>query len=238
MKPTSATTPAVPATLAARLASLRGVFREVPGTLRLVWAADPGAAVQLLALTALLALLPAGVAWVGKLIVDAVVAAAGGDLAARARVPWWVGLELGLMALQLGLLRLSGLRRELLRATLGNLVNQRILEKALQLELAHFEDSEVYDKMQNARREATSRPLSLALQLMAIGQNGVTLAALSGLLWRVSPISVLVVVAASIPAFLAEARLAGESFRLYSWRAPEGRKLNYQGWILTRDLNV
>jgi ATP-binding cassette, subfamily B, bacterial len=238
MKPTSTTSAATPPTLTARLASLRSVFREVPGTLRLVWAADPAATVQLLTLTALLALLPAGIAWVGKLIVDAVVAAAAGDPAARAAVPWRVVLELGLMAAQLALLRLAGLRRELLRATLGNLVNERILVKALTLELAHFEDSEVYDKMQNARREATSRPLSLALQLMAIGQNGVTLAALSGLLWRVSPISVLVVVAASIPAFLAEARLAGESFRLYSWRAPEGRRLNYLEWILTRDAHV
>jgi ATP-binding cassette subfamily B protein/ATP-binding cassette subfamily C protein len=222
-----------------RLASLRVVFREVPGTLRLVWAADRAGACWLLALTGLLALLPAAVAWVGKLIVDGVVAAsARGDAAAAARVSWLVGLELALMALQLLLGRLAGLRRELLRAHLGNLLNERILQKALELELRHFEDSETYDKMQNARREAASRPLSLALQLVAIGQNTVTLAALSGLLWRLSPASVAVVVAASLPAFLAEARLAGESFRLYSWRAPEGRRLNYLEWILTRDAHV
>jgi ATP-binding cassette, subfamily B, bacterial len=223
----------------ARLAALGAILRQVPGTLRLVWAADRRGAVALVALTALLALLPAAVAWVGKLIVDAVVAAAGGAApdAAR-RVPWLVALELGLMAAQLLLSRLAGLRRELLRATLGNLLNERILEKALTLELRHFEDSETYDKMQNARREAASRPLSLAMQLVAIGQNAVTLAALSGLLWRLSPASVAVVVLASVPAFLAEARLAGESFRLYSWRAPEGRRLNYLEWILTRDAHV
>jgi ATP-binding cassette, subfamily B, bacterial len=221
-----------------RLGSIAVAFREVPGTLRLVFEADRGAAVQILALTALLALLPAGIAWVGKVIVDTVVVAARGDTSARAAVPGWVGLELALMAAQLALLRLAGLRRELLRATLGNLVNERILKKALELELRHFEDSEVYDKMQNARREASSRPLSLALQLVAIGQNSITLLALSGLLWRVSPLSVLVVVAASIPAFLAEARLAGESFRILSWRAPEGRRLNYLEWILTRDAHV
>ncbi|MBL0277702.1 MAG: ABC transporter ATP-binding protein [Anaeromyxobacter sp.] len=221
-----------------RLASLRSTFREVPGTLRLVWAADRAGALQLLALTAGLALLPAAVAWVGKLIVDGVVASAGGAAAARERVLALVGLELALMAAQLLLLRLAGLRRDLLRASLGNLLNERILEKALTLELRHFEDSETYDKMQNARREAASRPLSLALQLVAIGQNTVTLAALSGLLWRLSPASVAVVVAASIPAFLAEARLAGEAFKLYSWRAPEGRRLNYLEWILTRDVHV
>ncbi len=222
-----------------RLAALRAVFGEVPGTLRLVWSADRAGALAILALTGVAALLPAGIAWVGKLIVDGVVASASGaDPGARERVLWLVALELGLMAAMLAVGRLAGYRRELLRAALGNLVNERILEKALTLELRHFEDSEVYDKMQNARREASSRPLSLAMQLVAIGQNTVTLAALSGLLWRLSPVSVLVVVAASIPAFLAEARLAGESFRLYTWRAPEGRRLNYLEWILTRDVHV
>ncbi len=232
--------PAGPAAAArpSLLASLRASVRELPGTLRLVWAADRAGAVQLVALTTLLALLPAAVAWVGKLIVDGVVAAAAAGGQASPRVLGLVALELGLMAAQLGLSRLAGLRRELLRANLGNLLNTRILEKALTLELRHFEDSETYDKMQNARREASSRPLSLAMQLVTIGQNTLTLAALSGLLWRLSPASVLVVVAASVPAFLAEARLAGESFRLYSWRAPEGRRLNYLEWILTRDVHV
>ncbi|HET9552513.1 MAG TPA: ABC transporter ATP-binding protein [Anaeromyxobacteraceae bacterium] len=239
MKSTPHAPAALPAPPGGRLASLRAVFREVPGTLRLVWEADRAAALQIVALTAATALLPAAIAWVGKLIVDGVVGAArAGDEAARQRVLWLVGLELGLMATQLTLSRLAAFRREILRASLGGLVNERILEKALQLELRHFEDSEVYDKMQNARREASSRPLSLAMQLVTIGQNLVTLAAMSGLLWRLSPLSVLVVVAASVPAFLAEARLAGESFRLYTWRAPEGRRLNYLEWILTRDAHV
>jgi ATP-binding cassette subfamily B protein/ATP-binding cassette subfamily C protein len=142
------------------------------------------------------------------------------------------------MAAQMTASRLVAARREILRGALGNRINEAILEKALTLELRHFEDADVYDKMQNARREASSRPLSLVMQAFAIGQNAVTLAALSGLLLRLSPASVLVIVAASIPAFLAEARLSAESFRLWTWRAPEGRRLNYLEWILTRDSHV
>jgi ATP-binding cassette, subfamily B, bacterial len=215
------------------------VFRQLPGTLRLVAEADRAGAAWVVVLTVVLALLPAGIAWIGKLIVDGVVLAArSGAEADRVRVLWLVAVESGLMAGQMGATRLLALRRELLRGALGNVVNERILEKALRLELRHFEDSEVYDKMQNARREASSRPLSLAMQTVAIGQHTVTLAALSGLLWRLSPGSVLVVLAASIPAFLAEARLSGESFRVWTWRAPEGRRLNYLEWILTRDSHV
>jgi ATP-binding cassette, subfamily B, bacterial len=226
-------------TLGERLRGARAVLRQVPGTLRLVREADPRGAVTVAALTLVLALLPAAIAWVGKLIVDGVVLAARtGAAADRTQVVWLVAAELGLMSVQLAAGRLLGLRRELLRGALGNRVNERILEKALELELRHFEDAAVYDKMQNARREASARPLSLVMQVFGVLQNLVTLAALSGLLLRLSPASVLVIVAASVPAFLAEARLSGDSFRLWTWRAPEGRRLNYLEWILTRDSHV
>jgi ATP-binding cassette subfamily B protein/ATP-binding cassette subfamily C protein len=218
---------------------MRVVFRQVPGTLRLVWEADRTGAILVAALTVVLALLPAAIAWIGKLIVDGVVLAArSGAAADRERVLWLVAAELALMSAQMTGARLLSARRELLRGVLGNRINERILEKALTLELRHFEDAEVYDKMQNARREASSRPLSLAMQVFAIAQNAITLVALSGLLVRLSPASVLVIVAASVPAFLAEARLSGESFRLWTWRAPEGRRLNYLEWLLTRDSHV
>jgi ATP-binding cassette subfamily B protein len=213
------------------------VFRQVPGTFALVWRADRHGAIVLGALTAVAAVLPAGIAWTGKLIVDAVVATARGQ-SPPGRVTDLVLLELALMAVSMAGGRLLGLQRELLRARLGNAINERILEKALELELRHFEDADVYDKMQNARREASARPLSLVMQAFAVGQNAVTLAALSALLTRLSSWSVLVVVASSIPAFVAEARLSAESFRLNSWRAPEGRRLNYLEWILTRDSHV
>ena len=49
--------------------------------------------------------------------------------------------------------------QSLLRAQLGQRVNEMILEKALTLDLRQFEDSEFYDKLTRARREASSRPL-------------------------------------------------------------------------------
>ncbi|MFL5322518.1 MAG: ABC transporter ATP-binding protein [Myxococcaceae bacterium] len=215
------------------------IFKQAPGTFRLVWEADRGGTLLLAALTAVAAVVPAAIAWVGKLIVDAVVASAKtGSAEDQRRVFQYVLIELGLMVLSTGVNRAVGLIRELLRANLGNALNTRILHKALQLELRHFEDSEVYDKMQNARREASQRPLSLVTGAFTIVQNGITLVAYGALLVRLSPWSVAVLFLASIPAFIAEARLAGESFRLYTWRAPEGRKLNYLEWILTRDSNV
>lgn len=238
MPPTSPA-PSAPLTLGQRVRGFVGVFNQIPGTFRLVWEADRGSVIGLALLTLVAALLPAAIAYVGKLIIDAVVEAArSGSAEYRIRVFQYVLVELGLMVATTLTTRSMSLIRELLRATVGNLVNVRILEKALVLELRHFEDSAVYDKMQNARREASSRPLSLFLGTFSILQSTITLASYTALLIRLSPWSVIIIILASIPAFVAEARLANESFRLNSWRAPEGRKLNYLEWILTRDSHV
>jgi ATP-binding cassette subfamily B protein len=233
-------TSTAPAPFKDRLKNVGSLFRYLPGTFRLFWQASPRLAVTLGVLTLVAAVLPAAIAYVGKLIVDGVVAAAaaGGEGALRGQVLRLVGLEFGLMLGSALVDRSLGLTRELLRANLGNLLNERILNKALELELRHFEDSNTYDKMQNARREASSRPLSLVMQVFAIVRNVVTLSTYAVLLVSLSPWSVVVLVVASIPAFIAEARLAAAGFRLYSWRAPEGRKLNYLEWILTRDNHV
>ncbi|ADO68737.1 ABC transporter ATP-binding protein [Stigmatella aurantiaca] len=224
--------------LKARLKNVGSLFKQLPGTFHLFWRASPGLAVLLGGLTLVGAVLPAAIAYVGKLIVDGVVAAQKGGEGLQPQVLKWVGVEFGLMLGSTLVDRSLALTRELLRANLGNLLNERILQKALQLELRHFEDSDTYDKMQNARREANSRPLSLVMQAFSIARNTVTLSTYAVLLVSLSPWSVGVLVLASIPAFIAEARLAAAGFRLYSWRAPEGRKLNYLEWVLTRDNHV
>ena len=211
-------------------------LRYLPRTFGLVKDSSRSFAAGIVALLIGQAFLPAALAWVGKLIVDAVVVAArGGD---RSRVLRLVLLELGLMVLSTTLSRGQALLRDLMRASLGNHVNTLILEKAATLELRHFEDADFYDKMQNARREASTRPLSLVLEIASLAQQLIILATYAVLLARFSPWSVLLIFAASLPAFVAEVKLSGQSFRLNSWRAPEARRQNYLEWILTRDSHV
>lgn len=222
-----------------RKLSTRELLEQLPRALSLVWQADRASAVLLAALTLVQAALPASMAWVAKLILDAVVQAAQHPSeAARALVFRYVGWELGLAVATLLTGRFYAYLSELLRVNLGNLLNGRLLEKALTLGLEHFEDSETYDVMQNARREASMRPLSLALDAVSVVKSGLMLASFAVLLWSISWWSVLVLLLAAVPSFIAETKLSGDAFRLYSWRAPEARRLNYLEWILTRDSHV
>jgi len=215
------------------------LLRQLPQALRLVWQASASNAVVLAALTVVQAALPASLAWVGKLIIDAVVAASKAPSDGSRLLVWrYVSFELGLALVALVVGRLLHVQSELLRISLGNLINERILEKSLTLELKHFEDSETYDAMQNARREASARPLALAMDAVSVARNLLTLSSFAVLLWSLSWWSVLVLLGAALPSFFAETRLSTAAFRIYSWRAPETRRLNYLEWILTRDSHV
>jgi ATP-binding cassette subfamily B protein len=189
-------------------------------------------------LTVLAGTLPAAVAYVGALIIDAVVAAiqAGPDRSElTTRVLLLVAVEGLLVAAIAGMQRGISLCQSLLRAQLGQRVNAMILEKALTLELSHFEDSEFYDKLTRARREASSRPLSLVMRTFGLLQNGISLVSYGTLLAQFSPWAVVILVAAGLPAFLAEAKFSGTAFRLFLWRSPETRMQLYLETVLARE---
>ena len=218
---------------------LAGVFEYSRRALVLVWTTNRALSVALAALTLLAGVLPAGVAYLGALIVDAVIRAAElhhrTGAAALSHVFFLVACEAVLIAATSLAQRGISLAQSLLRAQLGQRVNVMILEKALTLDIRQFEDSEFYDKLTRARREASSRPLSLVMRTFGILQNGVSLISFGGLLIRFSPWAVVLLVLAGLPAFLAEARFSGEAFRLFRWRAPESRMQIYLESVLARD---
>jgi len=215
------------------------VFRYSRRALELVWSTSRALTLVLAVFTLLAGVLPAAVAWVGALIIDAVVAAAGvyresGVLEAEP-VMVLVAVEGVLVGALAGAQRALSASQSLLRAQLGQRVNEMILEKALQLDLAQFEDAEFYDKLTRARREASSRPLSLVTRTFGLAQNAISLVSYGVLLAQFSGWAVLLLVLAGLPSFLAEAKFSGDAFRLFRWRSPETRMQIYLETVLARE---
>jgi ATP-binding cassette, subfamily B, bacterial len=211
-----------------------GVFRYSRRALELVWSTNRALTLALAAVTLVAGVLPALVAYVGSLIVDAVVAAmrTGGTAGHVVRL---VVLEGALVAAIAAAQRALSLCQSLLRAQLGQRVNVMILEKALTLELSHFEDSEFYDKLTRARREASTRPLSLVTRTFGLVQNGISLATYAALLAQFSPWAVAVLLLAGLPAFVAEVKFSVDAFRLFRWRSPDSRMQMYLETVIARE---
>ncbi|MBC7661830.1 MAG: ABC transporter ATP-binding protein [Chitinophagaceae bacterium] len=212
--------------------ALKTSFLYTPRSLKLAWKSSPSISLSIGLLTLLSAALPVSIAYIGKLIIDNIVAKS------HDQTVLWVLLELFVIALQALVQRSLFLLRSLLGARLGADVNIMILEKAVTLELSHFEDAEFYDKLTRARREASSRPLSMVTDTLQLLQNVLTLSSYVALLFAFSGWAVLGLVLAALPATAVEMRYSRAAFRLRNWRSADTRRLNYLEYVLANDEHV
>jgi ATP-binding cassette subfamily B protein len=195
----------------------------------MAWRSSPPTAALWIAVLGIGALLPIGVVWVGKQIVDAVVAAE------VERALWWVVAELVLVACVAAAQRGGSMLRSLLGVRLGLSLNLQILRKAQTLELQHFQDPEFYDQLTRARREATHRPLAVAGELLGLLGALVTVLGFAALLLSFSKLAVLLLLLAALPAVLAELRFSRRVFDLRNRRATDARMLGYLEYVLASD---
>jgi ATP-binding cassette subfamily B protein len=216
---------------------VRRSFAHTPKAVKLVWQTSPWATAGLGFLTLGGALLPASQAWVGKLIVDGVVASIqrGADAERIKTVFVYLVLELALFLMSTGLNQARRLIQQLIQLQLANRIRGEIIHKALTLDLAFFEHPDFYDRLQNARRESGYKPVDLIDDTFSVVQSTITLVSFAVLLLRFSPWLVVILLLTSIPAFVAETRFSEEGFRLLTRRAPESRQINYLARLLTED---
>jgi ATP-binding cassette, subfamily B, bacterial len=213
-----------------RLATLwQGSFEWTPRALALVRSSSPAGVWAMAGLTLIAALLPLLVAYVGKRIVDAVVAR---QMEATA---YWVVVELAVVAALTLCTQGQSVVRTVVGARLGLDVNIRILEKATRLGLPQFEDSEFYDRLTRARREASARPLSVVTRAFQVAQYAVSVLGYAVLLWQFSGWVVAALLLAAIPATVSEVRFSNQAFRLRNWRSADTRKLLYLEHVLAND---
>jgi ATP-binding cassette subfamily B protein len=216
-------------------------LRHLPRLLRLVWETEPRYVASILALRVARALVPLGVLWIGKLIVDEViqaiaVAGAGGA------VPWLRITELLVIELAIaltgeGLSRISALLESLLGDLFANRTSVELMRHAATLDLEQFEDAELYDKLERARRQTVGR-IGLFTLLLSTIQDTITLLTLGVALAVYVPWLLLLLVVAVLPSLLGETHFASLGYSLlYSW-TPERRQLDYLRYIGASDISA
>ncbi|HEX4601975.1 MAG TPA: hypothetical protein VH116_11330, partial [Gemmatimonadales bacterium] len=213
-------------------------LKYVPPLLKLVYETHRGYTVAILALRAIRSFVPLAVLWIGKLIIDGVIAAVGARAAGGA-VNWWylgglVGLELGIAVSGEGLARLSSLVESLLGDLFSNRISVRLMEHAATLDLAQYEDAETYDHLERARRQTVGR-ISLIALLLSTAQDLVTLGTLAAVLLVQLPWLLVLLVVAVLPSFLGETHYAALGYSLLFQWTPERRLLDYLRYVGASD---
>ena len=217
--------------------------RHLPRLLWLVWDTHRGYSLIMAVLRALRAVLPLGVLWVGKLIIDSVVgmvttpppAALASE--AHRHLAMLVGVELALAVVGEVLARFSALVESLLGDLVANRTSVDLMRHAASLDLEQLENAEIYDKLERARRQTVGR-IGLVTGLLGSVQDLVTLISLAAALTLYVPWLLALLALAVLPSFLGETRFAALAYSLlYSWTA-ERRQLDYLRYVGASDVSA
>jgi ATP-binding cassette subfamily B protein len=105
--------------------------------------------------------------------------------------------------------------------------------KATSLDLAFYESPEYFDRLHRARADAATRPIGLLEGIGSVGQHGLTLVAMAGVLVSLGPWLPLVLVVSVLPAFAVVLR---QGLRQHQWRlraTRDERRAQYYDWVQT-----
>jgi ATP-binding cassette subfamily B protein len=216
-------------------------LRHLPKLLRMVWEAEPRYVIGILLLRVARSAVPLAVLWIGKLIVDEVVhaitVAGGGGAVPWTRLAVLLGIELAIALVGEGLSRVSALLESLLGDLFANRTSVQLMQHAATLDLEQFENAEIYDKLERARRQTVGR-IGLFTMLLATLQDLITLVSLSVAIVVYVPWLLVLLLVAVLPSLLGETHFASLGYSLlYSW-TPERRQLDYLRYIGASDVSA
>lgn len=203
--------------------------------LRFVWQSARGWTIANGALTVIQGVLPLLTLYLMKLMVDAVTAGATAPDKGLAfgHVLWLVGLMAAATLLTFVIQLIAGMVSEWQANIVTDHMNDLLLAKSVEVDLEYYESARYYDTLHRAQREAPSRPMSIVNRLAHIGQNGVSLLAIAGLLMSFHWIVAVVLFAAVTAGTVVRLRYSG---KMYNWQREQTsteRQAGYLNWMLT-----
>lgn len=204
---------------------------------RFVWQAAPGWTVASMALVFIQGALPLLTLYLMKLIVDAVTFALGAPdkIAAFRHVALLIGFAAGVAILNSLFQQIAGLIKESQTLKVTDHMYDILHSKSMEVDLEYYENPQYLDTLHRAQQEGPYRPTHIVDGLVRLGQSGISLLAMVGLLFSFHWVMAVVLFAAAIPGVLVRLKYSGKLYHWQRGRTQAERKASYFNWMLTGD---
>jgi len=115
---------------------------------------------------------------------------------------------------------------------------RRLLEKASQVDLGHFDNSDWHDRLARAKRDVNWRPGDLTWSILGLSGNIVSIILMSGLLASLHYILVILALGAAFLSLALESRTTTKLYKYFYKETPEERERQYLGDLLVQPKNT
>lgn len=208
---------------------------HLPKALRLIWAAAPGWTRMWAVLLFVQGLTPAALVYLTKGLVDSVVGAmnSGGS---RAEVRLAIVYSLAVAAIMVLSASLDSLidwvrtaQAELIQDHIRNLIHKQ----STVVDFAFYETPEFYDQLDQARGEASTRPLAILESFGNLVQSSITLLAMTAILIPYGLLLPIALFLSTLPAFYVVLRFDQKYHQWWQTSTTNRRRAQYYDVILT-----
>ena len=114
-----------------------------------------------------------------------------------------------------------------------NHVNTKIMKKAKTIDIASFDRPEFYEKLENASREAGSRPIQILRSTFQIMSTIISMVSYITILWAISPTAPWIIVALSLPSAIITFSYRKKNFNYIRRNSKSRRELSYYSGLTT-----
>ena len=211
--------------------ALRGIARVVPRIFRYLWRMDPGLLTIQCVLMVVTALVPAAIVYMTKVIIDAVLAAAGQE------IDWMAVFQpvAVIFALWIGQALLDAVgnyAQSLFSERIWYAGYRDVMDKAGALDVAFFETPRFYDRLQHANTQLY-RLSNICFSTMSLLSQVFSVAAMVALLSILHPLAIVVLLATALPRVFMEGRMARRRYELNAELIRNDRLIDYMKRLLT-----
>lgn len=218
------------------LERLRPFLLTLRRALSFVWQSSPRLALASITVRAVQGMLPLLVLYLTKLLIDTVTEALRAPPAEVSLAPvstilaWLVAVAAGSAILSVVAALVSRVHAQVVTDHMHALLQK----KSVEVDLEYYEDPRYQDTLHRAQQEAPYRPTAILNALLQLGQDGISLLAMAGILWLLHWAVIPVLLVTATPYFLMRLQ---QSNRLFAWereRTPLERKAWYFNSLLTQ----
>lgn len=207
---------------------------NLPAFLQEVYQTSPWLTVGNIALRLIRSAIPISILYIGKLIIDEVLLLSSTKSLELNHLYLLIAAEFGLMIISDLLSRGITLTDSLLGDLFANRTSIKLMKHAVSLDLAQFEDATFYDKLERARQQTNGRTVLLS-QILAQGQDAITMGFLLIGLISFNPWLILLLLVSVVPSFIGELHFNAKSYSLQRGWTPQRRELDYYRYIGASD---
>ena len=212
-------------------------FKRLFYIFSLVWNTAPWILISLTVIALFNGLLPVLTAWVAaellNILADAYVAANAGAQIEFGKIIFLLILEFVCIVSKSFFSHLNSLVVRISGEMVTNHVKTIIMKKSKVLDLQSFDKPEFYERLENAQREATVRPVQIINATFTSVSTVISLISFIGILFTVSPWAPPFIIALSLPAGFVAYIYRKKAFNYIRMRSKDRRQLAYYSGLMT-----